>query len=167
MKLAFCLWNLIRRRFTAQTLQAIMNNMPSFTSSLTVSIEWGYCDPAGLLASRRYFEIFDRSSWLLFEAALGVKPHELGKKYGILGIPLVDVHATFLRPIKFGDTIEITSRVSEFRRSSFAIEHKLTLDGQPASEGIETRVWAKLDAVTQKMGAIPIPPEIMVRFGTA
>lgn len=111
--------------------------------------------------------MFDRSSWLLFKAALGVKPHELAKEFGILGIPLVDVRATFLRPVKFGDEIEITSRIAEFRRSSFAIEHQLVLEGQPAAEGIETRVWAKRDEVTQKIGAIPIPPEVVARFGTA
>lgn len=144
-----------------------MIEMPSFTNRRAVSIEWGYCDPAGLLLSRRYFEMFDRSSWLLFAAALGIKPHELANEYGILGIPLVDVHATFLRPVKFGDEIEITSRVAEFRRSSFAIEHQLALDGRPAAEGVETRVWAKRDEVTQKIGAIPIPPEVVARFGTA
>ena len=139
--------------------------MPSFVHRRTISIEWGQCDPLGIMFSRRYFEIFDQSSWLLFEAALGVKPQELGKKYGILGIPLVDARASFQRPVKFGDAIEMTSRISQFRRTSFTIEHIITLDGEPAADGAETRVWAMRDERTQKMTAIPVPAEVVARFG--
>ena len=138
--------------------------MPSFTNCRTFSIEWGYCDPAGLVSSRRYFEFFDESSWLLFEAALGVNPHDLGERYGILGIPLVDVKASFRKPIRFGDEVEIVSHVSEFRRSSFAVKHAILVGGEPAAEGAETRVWAVLDQVTQKIISVPIPPDVMSRF---
>ena len=116
--------------------------------------------------SRRYFEIFDQSSWLLFEAALGVKPQDLGKIYDILGLPLVDARATFQTPVKFGDSIEITSRIAQFGRTSFTIQHKITLEGEPAAEGVETRVWAKRDEGTQKMTAVPVPAEVVARFGT-
>ncbi len=37
-------------------------------------IEWGHCDPAGIVFNARFFEFFDWSAWLLFEAALGVRP---------------------------------------------------------------------------------------------
>ena len=36
----------------------------------------------------------------------------------------------------------MTSRVSEFRRSSFDVEHRLSVGGELAVEGGETRVWA-------------------------
>ena len=36
----------------------------------------------------------------------------------------------------------MTSRVSEFRRSSFDVEHRLSVNGELAVEGGETRVWA-------------------------
>ncbi len=140
--------------------------MPFFRNRRALSIEWSYCDPSGFMQSYRYFSLFDQASWHLFEAALGLNPHELANEYDIVGMPLIDVHATILKPIKFGDKIEITSRVAEFRRSSFAIEHKLARDGQPAAESIETRLWAKRDEATQKVGAIPIPPQVVARFGT-
>ena len=110
--------------------------------------------------------MFDASSWLLFEAALGVKPQELAKAYSIIGIALVDVRANFLKPSRFGDTVEIASRVSEFRRSSFDVEHKLSVNGELAVDGQETRVWAVRDRTDpDKIATAAIPPEVIAKFG--
>ena len=43
----------------------------SLSNTRTVRIEWGDCDPAGIIFYPRYFEIFDGSTALLFEAKLG------------------------------------------------------------------------------------------------
>jgi len=67
-----------------------------------------------------------------------------------MGIPLVDAGARFLSPARFGDVVELTSRVSEFRRSSFDVEHQLLVHGALAVEGKETRVWAARDAVDRR-----------------
>ena len=72
--------------------------MTSFTFRKQLTIAWGQCDPAGIVFNSRFFEMFDASTWKLFEAALGVKPHELATAFGIIGIPLVDVRANFLKP---------------------------------------------------------------------
>ena len=109
--------------------------MASFTYRRQLTIEWGQCDPAGIVFNSRFFEIFDTNTWKMFEAALGVKPHELAGAFGIMGIPLVDARANFLKPVKFGDAVEMASRVSEFRRSSFDVEHRLSVNGELAVEG--------------------------------
>ena len=109
--------------------------MTSFVNRRQFMIEWGHCDPAGIVFNSRFFEFFDWGTWTLFEAALGVKPHELGPTFGIMGIPLVDAGARFLAPARFGDVVELTSRVSEFRRSSFDVEHQLLVHGALAVEG--------------------------------
>ena len=139
--------------------------MTSFVNRRQFMIEWGHCDPAGIVFNSRFFEFFDWGTWTLFEAALGVKPHELGPTFGIMGIPLVDAGARFLAPARFGDVVELTSRVSEFRRSSFDVEHQLLVHGALAVEGKETRVWAARDAVDpSKIKSQPIPPEVTARF---
>ena len=79
--------------------------MASFTFRRQLTIEWGQCDPAGIVFNSRFFEMFDTSTWLLFEAALGVKPQNLGRQFGVIGIALVDARANFLKPVKFGDVI--------------------------------------------------------------
>ncbi len=132
------------------------------------TIEWGHCDPAGIVYNPRFFEFFDWGTWTLFELALGVKPQQLGKLFGIVGIPLVDSGARFLAPAKFGDVVEITSQVSEFRRSSFDVEHRIFVGGALAVEGSETRVWAVRDSADPlKIRSQPIPPEVTARFVTA
>jgi len=131
-----------------------------------LTIEWGQCDPAGIVFNARFFEMFDISTWLLFETALGVTAHQLAETYGIMGIPLVDARANFLLSAKFGDVVEIASRVTEFRRSSFDVEHRLTLGGELAVDGAETRVWAARDKDNpDKIGGVAIPSEVIARFG--
>ena len=140
--------------------------MTSFIYRRQMTIEWGHCDPAGIVFNVRFFEFFDVSAWLLFEAALGVKRSEINTAFGIIGLALVDARAQFRKPAKFGDTIEIASRVTEFHRSSFDIEHLISLGGELAVEGGETRVWAGRNASDPlKLSALPIPPDVIARFG--
>jgi 4-hydroxybenzoyl-CoA thioesterase len=138
----------------------------SFIFRRQLTIEWGQCEPAGIVFNARYFEMFDISTWMLFENALGVTAHQLAETFGIIGIPLVDARANFLKPVKFGDEVEIASRVTEFRRSSFDVEHRLSSGGELAVEGAETRVWAARDKDNpDKIGAVAIPPDVIARFG--
>jgi len=130
-----------------------------------ITIEWGHCDPAGIVFNPRFFEFFDAGTWALFEAALGVKPSDLGATFGIAGIPLVDAGARFLSPARFGDTAEIASQVTEFRRSSFDVAHQIFVRGALAVEGKEVRVWAVRDPTNPaNMKSQPIPPDIIAKF---
>ena len=140
--------------------------MTSLVYRRQLTIEWGHCDPAGIVFNPRFFEMFDASTWMLFETALGVKQQELRATYGIIGIALVDARANFMKPAKFGDVIEIASRIKEFRRSSFEVEHRISIAGEITVEGGETRVWAvrnKTDA--DKITTATIPAEVIAKFG--
>lgn len=140
--------------------------MPSLTFNRQLTVEWGQCDPTGTVFNSRFFELFDTNTWLLFQSALTVKPQDLAETFGILGIPIVDVHAEFVKPIRFGDDLEIMSRVREFRRSSFDVEHRISVGGELAVGGGETRVWTEIDKNNpQKIRAIAIPSDVIARFG--
>jgi 4-hydroxybenzoyl-CoA thioesterase len=128
------------------------------------AIEWGHCDPAGIVFNSRFFEFFDRSAWLMFEAALGVPPHQLSKVYDIVGIPLVGAQAKFLFPAKFGDILDMESQVTEIRRSSFHVTHRLFVGGTLAVEGLEQRVWAgRHPDDASRMKARAIPDEVIAK----
>lgn len=133
------------------------------------TVEWGDCDPAGIVFNPRYFEWFDAATAFLFARALGMNKPAMIARYGIVGIPLVDTRATFHAPCAFGDEIGIESMVTEFRRSSFDVRHRLTrADGTLAVEGAETRVWVARDP--GRPGGIraqPIPQEVIDRFAAA
>ena len=139
--------------------------MAKFVHRRRFTIEWGHCDPAGIVFNSRFFEFFDWGTWMLFEAALGVKPSELASAFGIAGLPLVDAGARFLAPARFGDQVELSSQVREFRGSSFDVQHRLLVGTTVAVEGHETRVWAACDpADPSKMKSRPIPAEVTARF---
>ncbi|HEY4143410.1 MAG TPA: thioesterase family protein [Pseudolabrys sp.] len=140
--------------------------MTSLIQRRTLTVEWGHCDPAGIVFNPRFFEFFDTNTWMLFEKALGVKQSDLAATYGIIGIALVDARANFLKPAEFGDTIEITSRITEFRRSSFDVQHTITIGSDVATEGNETRVWAVRDGANpDKITTASIPAEVIAKFG--
>ena len=131
-------------------------------------VEWGHCDPAGIVFNPRFFEFFDCGTWGLFEAALGVKPADLVTTFGIFGTPIVDASARFLSPVRFGDTIEIRSQVSAFRRSSFDVAHQIFVGSALAVEGQEIRVWAVRDpADPAKIKSQAIPPDVAAKFQVA
>src|SRR5262245_26341632 len=152
-------------RFLCRGQTATAAGMSNLVYHRQFSIEWGHCDPAGIVFNSRFFEFFDWSAWLLFEKALGVRPNELGSTYGIVGIPLVDVKARFLKPAKFNDVADIASEVSEFRRSSFDVAHRISIGGELAVEGSETRVWAGRNPDDPvKLKGMPIPAAVIARF---
>jgi 4-hydroxybenzoyl-CoA thioesterase len=142
------------------------HSVGDFVNKRHFTIDWAYCDPAGIVFNGRFFEFFDTSSWHLFEAALGVKPHKMSETFEILGVPLVDARAKFMVPAKFGDVVEMHSYIGEFRRSSFEVCHQIFVDGQLAVDGSETRVWAALDPATGQLKTKPIPAEVMAKFKT-
>ena len=133
------------------------------TYTRTTRIEWGDCDPAGIVFFPRYFAIFDDSTAMLFERALGMTKFELMQRQKFSGFPLVDIRARFLIPSRFGDDVVVESGVSEFRRSSFDVRHRLRKAEKLAVECLETRVWTFKDADGRIKG-VPIPEEIRAKF---
>lgn len=124
-------------------------------------IEWGQCDPAGIVFYPQYLIIFDTSTGWLFERT-GLSPSAMRKKYQIVGLPVVEVGVRFVMPCRFDDEVEVESEVSEWGRSSFTVRHRLKREGQLALDGFEKRVWA--GPHPDRSGAIqarPLPAEII------
>ena len=137
--------------------------MTTFTNTRQVRIEWGDCDPAGIIFYPRYFEIFDASTAMLFETALGMTKLEMFRALPFSGFPLVRTHAKFIRPTRFGDDVTVESRIT-FGRASFEVEHKLSLDGKLCAEGEEKRVWVMRDA-EGRLKSHPVPEAVREKFG--
>ena len=134
------------------------------TVTRTVRIEWGDCDPAGIVYFPRYFEYFDQCTARIFEAVGYSKPALL-KAFDIAGIPLVDVRANFRLPSKFGEDVVIHTTIPEWSRSSFKVHHRLMKGDELGVEGFETRVWAMPHPDDpQRIKAQPIPPEVVARL---
>ncbi len=134
------------------------------TNTRTILVEWGDCDPLGIVFYPRYFAWFDAATIALFAAA-GLPKSQLLADYGLAGIPLVDARARFIVPSKFGDEARIETTIAEFRRSSFDVRHRLLRGDTLAVEGFETRVWAVKDPGDPgRIRSQPIPEEVIARF---
>ena len=130
-----------------------------------IHVEWGDCDPAGIVYFPRFFEYFDACTNALFERA-GFHKAEMLKQYGLVGIPLVEATAQFHAPASFGETVTVETRIVEWGQSSFRVEHRLYKGSVLGAEGREKRVWAVRDAKSQKgMRGSAIPEEVKTRFG--
>jgi 4-hydroxybenzoyl-CoA thioesterase len=136
----------------------------TFTNTRKVRIEWGDCDPAGIVFYPRYFEIFDASTSALFERALGMTKFQSLKAFNFAGYPLARTRARFVRPTRYGDDVTVDTAVT-FGRASFAIEHRLSLNGLTCVECSETRVWVVCDpADPGRITSHPIPEAVLAKF---
>jgi 4-hydroxybenzoyl-CoA thioesterase len=131
-------------------------------NSRHIEIEFGDCDPAGIVYYPNYFRMFDAATAHLFEAALGMKKIAWTRHYGIVGIPMVDTGARFIKPSRFGDLVTITSTIMSFRHSSFEVGHEMFNGGMLAIEARETRVWAGTDpGDPDKLKSVPLPDDVV------
>jgi len=129
-----------------------------------VQIQWGDCDPANIVFYPRYFEMFDASTALLFERA-GFSKQEIVRRYGLVGIPMVDTRAKFYLSSTHGDWISIESCVESFKRSSFEVTHKVFKGDALAIEAYETRVLVgRHPDDPARLKSAPMPEEIIARF---
>jgi 4-hydroxybenzoyl-CoA thioesterase len=133
------------------------------TNKREIQIQWGDCDPLGIVYFPRYFEFFDACTNALFERA-GLRKHEMLQKYGIAGIPLVESRARFLAPSSFGDTVTVESNITEWGKSSFSVGHRLFRGDELAVEGFEKRVWVVRGTGAKKIESQAIPKEVIARF---
>ena len=135
-----------------------------FVSRRDVQIQWGDCDPANIVYYPRYFAMFDDSTSTLFEVA-GFSKQDLVKKYGLVGIPMVDTRAKFYIPSTYGDWITIETKVESIKRSSFEVKHSVYKGEALAIEGFETRVLVGRDPDNpDKLKSAPFPAEMVAKF---
>lgn len=135
-----------------------------FVNRREVQIQWGDCDPANIVYYPRYFAMFDDSTSTLFEVA-GFSKQDLVRKYGLVGIPMVDTRAKFYIPSTYGDWITIETRIESIKRSSFEVTHNVYKGESLALEGFETRVLVGRDPVNpDKLKSAPFPAEMVAKF---
>ena len=128
----------------------------------TLQIEWGDCDPAGIVFYPRYFAMFDASTDRLLSSGFGMVKIKWTAKHGILGIPMVKTGAEFFAPCKYGDEAAIDSEIVELSRSSFQVRHVLSRGDTRCIEAHETRVWTGRDPDNpDRIRAVPMSDEVL------
>ena len=75
------------------------------TNTRLIRVQWGDCDPAGIVFYPRYFEWFDAGTILLFEKATGLTKIKMLEKYAVAVLALVEAGANLAVQSKYGDDI--------------------------------------------------------------
>jgi 4-hydroxybenzoyl-CoA thioesterase len=130
-----------------------------------VTVEWGDCDPAGIVYYPAYFRWSDQATARLFIKA-GLVRDDLSSGQWREGPPLVKAECSFKRPSQPGEKLVVETRVSRFGNSSFSISHFFRdASGEIAAEGGETRIWARKDGDKSTLKAVPIPENVRRALG--
>jgi 4-hydroxybenzoyl-CoA thioesterase len=137
----------------------------ALTNRHEIIVEWGDCDPAGIVYYPAYFRWSDQATYRLFLAA-GLTRDNLDDGRWTEGTPLVKAECSFRRASQHGEKLIIESHVSRFGNSSFTVTHVFRdAAGEIAAEGTETRIWARKDGDARTLKAAPIPDEMRRKLG--
>jgi len=130
-------------------------------TTYTVQVQFGDCDPAGIVFFPNFSRWMDAAS-LAFFMQCGVPPwRELAKTRGIVGTPLLEIHTRFFRPATYGETIVVHTQVEQWRAKVFVQHHRVTRGDDLLCEGRETRAFVVRDAAEpERLRAIPVPEDI-------
>ena len=132
----------------------------STRSMREVEVQWGHCDPAGIVFYPNFYMWFDEASHALMEIA-GINHRTLNERFGIIGCGLIDTGATFRAPARDGDILRFESSVSELTCRTFRVEHRVTCGDVLICHGHEVRGCFAEDAGKPgSIVAIAIPEEM-------
>jgi 4-hydroxybenzoyl-CoA thioesterase len=131
-----------------------------------VPVEFGDCDPSGIVYNPNYFIWFDLCVHALL-ARGGLSLKGLMSEFGIDGIPVVEYKARFLAPARWGDELSIEKSVTGLYRSAFDLAHRVFNAGVLAVDCSETRVCTALDAGEGRVRARPLPDRLVEAFRAA
>ena len=117
------------------------NEFKSVLAVFAVQLQWGDCDPAGIIFYPTYFRWFDAATWSLF-ASVGYSAKRMRAEH--LAMPLVAADCEFKNSAEQQDRCEVRSRIVRWGSKSFVVRHEVVReDGVALARGSETRVWGR------------------------
>ena len=125
----------------------------------TLTVEFGDCDPARIVWFPNFFRWIDAASRHFF-VECGVPPwHETVRTLGVIGTPLVDTHAKFMKTASYGDVLQIHVTIPQWRVKSFVQHYRIARGGETIMECEEVRIFAA-QRNDGSIFALPIPPSL-------
>lgn len=136
-------------------------------TTYTVRVEFGDCDPAGIVWFPNFFRWIDAASRDFFAQCGVPRWEETARTLGVIGTPLVDTHSRFLKTASYGDTLQLHTRVKEWRDKSFVQSYRIQRASKDAADADlimeceEVRIFAaKREDGKNGIRAVPIPQAI-------
>lgn len=132
--------------------------------TIDIRVRWSESDPAGIAFYPKFFEWYDTSCAALFES-LGLPWPVLFPQYQIVGVPIVECGSRFTSPVRWGDTMQVTSTIAWVKAKTFRVEHEVTVGGRHCASGFDVRAWVGRPLSPEEpLRARPIPAEIVAQL---
>ncbi|MEE2828082.1 MAG: thioesterase family protein [Myxococcota bacterium] len=120
----------------------------------TYPVRFGEIDHAGVMYYPAIFDRIHRAFEDFWAEALGRGYAEVLERDGV-GFPLVDLQASFRKPFRFGDSVEITLTVVEIGTRSVSFDVLLSGSGDDGTRAQARLVTAVIDMDTFRPTALP------------
>ena len=139
------------------------NEFNSAVAIFPVQLQWGECDPAGIIFYPTYFRWFDAATWNLFALA-GYHAKRMRAEH--LATPLVSAECRIRNAAEQQDRCEVRSRIARWGGKSFVVRHDVVReDGTLLAQGSETRVWGRyVEGPGSPLKGEPIGEELKALF---
>jgi len=141
----------------------ILEVIPMLMNKRALSVEFGHCDPSGIVYNPNYFIWFDMSVHALL-ARGGLSLKEMMAEFGIDGIPVVEYKCKFLAPARWADELLLETSVVTLHRCAFDIQHHVFNAGVLAAECLERRVCTAVDPLEGRVKARTLPEKLVDIF---
>ena len=120
-------------------------------------VEWGDCDPAGIIFYPSYFRYMD-GAFQEMARACGFSQKSLRETHGLIGTPLADAGCRFLSPAALDDVLDVALTIERIGETSLRLAYQFSAEGRTTAEGFEARVFAR--AAPGGIAKASIPSEI-------
>ncbi len=133
----------------------------SITKIYKIKVEWGDCDPYGIVFYPNFYKWMDSSQWSYFNK-IKQPITRLEKIYGIVGLPLLHTEATYIAACYREDLLKVETTLVKITKSTLKLEHVIKRKDKTVCYGYETRIWAK--NIGGRIVSEHIPREIRTVF---
>lgn len=126
-----------------------------------VTVQFGDCDPAGIVFFPNFSRWMDAAS-LAFFRGCGLPPwRELQASRGILGTPVLEIATRFVAPASYGDELQVHTSVIEWQARTFRHRHEIRRGDTLICEGTELRAFCtRHPDDPQRIRTVPIPQDL-------
>ena len=126
------------------------------TTTHTVHVQFGDCDPGGIVFFPNFSRWMDAASHHYF-VQCGLPPwRAMTELPGCVGAPMLEIQIRFVNSVTYGERIEVQTRVEEWRGKVFIQHHRVTRGDALICEGRETRALC-IKEPDGRLKAIAVP----------
>jgi 4-hydroxybenzoyl-CoA thioesterase len=126
------------------------------TSFFDVQVQFGDCDPAGIVFFPNFLRWMDAASLHFFRMSGVPAWSQITDPPGFVGTPLLEIHTRFIQSATYADNLQIHTCVDSWEPKVLVQQHRIMRGETLICEGRETRAFCARDE-TGRLRAIAIP----------